>query len=77
MPRKRKIITEVDKDKEAEPVQPTVTKINPVAIIIQNAQTNETLHTKYIKELQHLYTRVSINKNLIIFRWWLKLCLQI
>lgn len=55
MPRKRKILTEV----EDEPVQGKETSINPVAVIVQNAQTNEAFHNKYIKELQLLYTRVS------------------
>lgn len=36
-----------------------VQNISPVAVVCQKAQTNESLHPKYFKELQSIYEKVS------------------
>lgn len=58
MPKKRKISIAVNDDRE-EIAFPQKAQ-HPMFVILQNAQVNEAFHTKYIKELQTLYTKVII-----------------
>lgn len=47
------------------PIQETPNKRNPMFIIFEKAQQNESLHGKYIKELIHICNNVSIYSSLI------------
>lgn len=70
MPRKRKVVVP-----EVIPEAPTVKKTTEVHTIIQCTQKNETFHNKYLKDLQIVYSNVSLScsrktKNLIKYNFF-------
>lgn len=66
MPRKRKQITN-ENDADKQEVEFPKKTANPVFVVVQNSQINESFHMKYVKELHHIYSKVKHFYKLLFF----------